>query len=80
MSALPESGDPDPNNVKAHQALRTFMDVARRHLDDEALSIALVSAGAGLMASVYDTEPAIAALRRAIREVCDRQQNSGGPG
>jgi hypothetical protein len=37
MSALPEGGDADPNDIKAHQAVRAFMDVARRHLDDESL-------------------------------------------
>ncbi len=45
------------------------MDKARQHLDDEELAIALVSVGAGLLASAYGTRPAIAAMRRAIQEL-----------
>jgi hypothetical protein len=69
MSASPEVKGADPNNPTAHEAVRAFMDMARRHFGDEALSIALVSTGAGLMASAYGTEPAVTAMKRAIREL-----------
>jgi hypothetical protein len=69
MSAFPGNGDADPNNATAHQSVRALMDMARQHFDDEELGIALVSAGARLMASVYGTEPAIVPLRRATREL-----------
>jgi hypothetical protein len=66
MSASLEHRDADPNNPAAQEA---FMDMARRHFDDDELSVALVGAGAGLMASAYGTEPAIAAMKRAMREL-----------
>jgi hypothetical protein len=66
---LRKAKDADPNNPTAHEAVRAFMDKARQHLDDEELAIALVSVGAGLLASAYGTRPAIAAMRRAIQEL-----------
>jgi hypothetical protein len=45
------SAEPDPDNTAALQAVRGFAEMGRKHVSDDALAIALVSAGAALMAS-----------------------------
>ncbi len=69
MSTPPEGAEPDRDDVTAHQAVRAFMDVARQHLDDRELAIALVSTGAALMAATHGSEQAVAALKRAIKSL-----------
>lgn len=69
MSVPPESTGDDLDNPTAQQAVRAFMDVARQHLDERELAIALVSTGAALMAATHGSEPAVAALKRAIKSL-----------
>lgn len=63
------SQEPEPGEAAALEAVRTFLDMARRHVDDDSLAIALVSTGAALIASTRGAEEAIDALRSAIKEV-----------
>ncbi len=74
MSVPPETMDANMDNPTAQQAVKAFLDVARQHLDDRELAIALVSTGAALMAATQGSEPAIAALRRAIKTLRKGEQ------
>jgi len=67
MSGPPENPNIDPNDSPAQQAVRAFVDSARQSLGDQELSIALISTGAAMLARIQGPEPAIAALRRAIK-------------
>jgi hypothetical protein len=69
MSIPPENADEHFSNPTAQQAVSTFMNMARQHFDEDELAVALVSTGAALLASLHGSEPAVAALRRAIREL-----------
>ena len=63
------SVDLEPDIAAALEAVRTFLSIARGHIDDDSLAIALVSAGATLMKSSRGVEPAVDALRQAIEQL-----------
>ncbi len=44
------SGEEEPDYAAALEAVNAFIEIARKHVDDDSLAIALVSTGAALMA------------------------------
>lgn len=69
MSIPPDTPVPDMDDAWAQEAVRSFLDMARKHASDDELAVALISTGAALMASTRGVEPAIEALRDAMREL-----------
>jgi hypothetical protein len=66
---MAESSEAEPDIAAALEAVRTFLSIAREHVDDDSLAIALVSTGAALMARSRGEPQAIEALRQAIAEL-----------
>ncbi len=65
---MAESGE-EPDYAAALEAVNAFIAMARKHVDDDSLAIALVSTGAALMARSRGEPEAIDALRQAIAEL-----------
>ena len=63
------SAEPEPDIAAALEAVRAFLSIAREHVDDDSLAVALVSAGATLMKSSRGVESAVDALRQAIDQL-----------
>ncbi len=66
---MAESSEAEPDHAAALEAVRAFIDMAQKHVDDDSLAIALVSTGAALMARSRGEPAAIDALRQAIAEL-----------
>ncbi len=63
------SGEEELDYAAALEAVNAFIEMARKHVDDDSLAIALVSTGAALMARSRGEPEAIDALRQAIAEL-----------
>jgi tRNA-binding EMAP/Myf-like protein len=66
---MAESGEKEPEYAAALEVVNAFIEMARKHVDDDSLAIALVSTGAALMARSRGEPEAIDALRQAIAEL-----------
>ena len=66
---MAESDEEEPDYAAALEAVNAFIEIARKHVDDDSLAIALVSTGAALMARSRGEPEAIDALRQAIAEL-----------